>query len=164
MAQHHSYLIRAIVAISFQLHFICLNWAVDLPDYSAYLNDSESFKLVTHLLCLLFGYLGLSTQISFTLDLLCLFSFPFRICRTIYTKSYFFLLWLNNAVVDILTIEVRYWVTCPYPKYLLKDSFKMVYICALPLLFSLLAVAKIYSLLMSAVLVLFKTTIVNFML
>jgi hypothetical protein len=115
MAQHHSFLIRTIVTISFQLHLICLNWAVDLPDYSAYLNDSESFKMVTHLLCQLFGYLGLSTQMCFTVDLVSLFSFPFKLCRRLCQKTFTSLQHLKNALIDILTIDRRYWVTCPYP-------------------------------------------------
>lgn len=71
-AYYHSYLIKTIITISFQLNFLCLNWVVDLPDYSTYLNDSELFTIVTHSLCVLFGYLGLSTQMSFTLDLVAL--------------------------------------------------------------------------------------------
>ena len=51
-------------------------------------------------------------------------------------------------MINILTIKREYWVTCPYSEYLLKDTFKIVYICALPLVFYLIFLTKIYSLLM----------------
>ena len=80
-AYYHSYLIKTIVTLSFQLNFLCLNWAVDLPDYSTHLNHSELFAVVTHSLCVLFGYLGLSTQICFILDLVALIACPFRLMK-----------------------------------------------------------------------------------
>lgn len=81
LAGYYAFLIRTMVTVSFQLQFVCLNWAVELPDYSVYLNDSESFKMATHRLCLLLGFLGLSTQISFFLDIVHLFGHPFIVLR-----------------------------------------------------------------------------------
>lgn len=150
LVSYHSFLIRTIVTISFQLHLISLNWVVDLPDYSAYLNDSESFKLVTVLLCLLFGYLGLSTQISFILDLISIFSYPFRAFRRICDRAQESVISVKNAMIDILTTKRKYWLTCPYPDYLLSDAMKIVYICSLPLIFSLIIFLKAYSTLLSS--------------
>ncbi len=63
-------------------------------------------------------------------------------------------------MISILTIKRKYWVTCPYPEYLLNDTFKIVYICALPLVFYLIFLTKIYSLFMAALIFIFKTIIV----
>ena len=150
LVSYHSFLIKTIVTISFQLHLISLNWVVDLPDYSAYLNDSESFKLVTVLLCLLFGYLGLSTQISFILDLISIFSYPFRAFRRLCDKTQKGVISVKNAMIDILTTKRKYWLTCPYPDYLLSDTLKIAYICSLPLIFSLILFLKAYSILLSS--------------
>lgn len=152
-ASYHSFIIKTIVTVSFQLHLLSLNWAVDLPDYSAYLNDSESFKMITGLLCLIFGYLGLSTQICYILDLISIFSYPFRLLRRLCDQAYLSLLNLKSMIIDILTINQKYWVTCPYPSYLLRDTFKIAYICALPLILSLLILTKAYSILMSTLIV-----------
>jgi len=37
---YHSFFVETIVTITYQLHLLSLNWAVDLPDYSTYLKDS----------------------------------------------------------------------------------------------------------------------------
>jgi hypothetical protein len=115
LASYHSFLIKTIVTISFQLHLLSLNWVADLPDYSAFFNDSEAFKLITGLLCLVFGYLGLSTLISFILDIILVFSYPFRVMRTVCDGVYASLEKLRKAIFDILTLERSYWITCPYP-------------------------------------------------
>lgn len=109
--------------------------------------------MITGLLCLIFGYLGLSTQISFTLDLVSFFSYPFRALRKLSDKAYLRLVTLKSTLIDILTINKKYWVTCPYPEYLLTDTYKLVYICALPLIFSLIVLTKVYSILMSTLIV-----------
>lgn len=112
---YHSFLVETIVTISYQLHLLSLNWVVDLPDYSAYLKESESVKMITTLFYLLFGFIGLSTQISFTLDLISIFSYPFRALRRFCDRAYHKLNELKGIMVDILTIKKKYWVTCPYP-------------------------------------------------
>ena len=157
---YHCYLIETIVTVTYQLHLLSLNWAVEIPDYSAYLKDSEAVRMITILLYLLFGFLGLSTQISFTLDLISLFSYPFRAMRRFTEKANGRLLELKDVMVSILTIKKKYWVTCPYPEYLLNDTFKIVYICALPLVFYLIFLTKVYSLFMGALILLFSTLIV----
>lgn len=81
---YHCFFIQTIVTITYQLHLLSLNWAIDLPDYSVYLKDSEAVKMITILFYLLFGFIGLSTQISFTLDLISIFSYPFRALRRIF--------------------------------------------------------------------------------
>ena len=80
--------------------------------------------------------------------------------RKFFEKSHNQLLNLKEVMVNILTIKKKYWVTCPYPEYLLNDTFKIVYICALPLVFYLIFLTKAYSVLMSTLIVLFKTIIV----
>lgn len=75
---YHCFFVETIVTITFQLHLLSLNWAVDLPDYSAYLKESEAVKMITILFYVIFGFIGISTQISFTLDLISVFSYPFR--------------------------------------------------------------------------------------
>ena len=62
-------------------------------------------------------------------------------------------------MINILTIKREYWVTCPYSEYLLKDTFKIVYICALPLVFYLIFLTKISSLLMQILVFTFNTII-----
>lgn len=150
LVSYHSFLIKAIVTISYQLHLFSLNWAIDIPDYSAYLNDSESFKMITSLLCLLFGYLGLSTQISFMLDLISIFSYPFRAFSTACDKARASLIFVKNSMIDILSIQKKYWLTCPYPDYFLSNPLKIVYICSLPLIFFLIIFLKAYSILISS--------------
>lgn len=71
---------------------------------------------------------------------------------------------LKDIMINILTIKKKYWVTCPYPEYLLNDTFKIVYICALPLVFYLIFLTKIYSLFMGALILIFQTLIVHFFL
>jgi hypothetical protein len=78
LVSYHSFFMETIVTITYQLNLLSLNWAVDLPDYSAFLKESESVHMVTTLLYLVFGLIGLSTQIALTLDLISLFSYPFK--------------------------------------------------------------------------------------
>lgn len=78
---YHTFFVETIVTITYQLHLLSLNWVIDLPDYSAYLKESEGIKIITILFYLLFGFIGLSTQISFTLDLISIFSYPFKAMR-----------------------------------------------------------------------------------
>ena len=162
LASYHSFFIETIVSVSFQLHLISLNWVADIPDYSAYLNDSESLKMVAGLLCLVFGYLGLSTLISFMLDLILVFSYPFKVMRTISDRVYASLQKLRQAMIDILTLNRGYWITCTHPSYLMKDTYKIIYICALPLLCSLILLAKVYSIFMSALILISEAIIVLF--
>ena len=56
LLSYHSFLIKTIVTISYQLHLISLNWVVDIPDYSAYLNDICSLPLVFFLIIFLKAY------------------------------------------------------------------------------------------------------------
>jgi hypothetical protein len=142
--------IKTIVTISYQLHLISLNWVADIPDYSLYLNDSESFKMITGILCLLFGYLGLSTQFSFIVDLISIFSYPLRAVKIICELTKKKLVFFKSSIIDILSIRKKYWLTCPYPDYLLSDSLKIVYICSLPLLLSLITFLKAYSVIVSS--------------
>jgi hypothetical protein len=60
-------------------------------------------------------------------------------------------------MISILTIKKKYWVTCPYPEYLLNDTFKIIYICALPLVFYLLFITKLYCLFMNTLILIFST-------
>ena len=154
---YHCFFVETIVTITYQLHLLSLNWAIDLPDYSAYLMDSEAVKLVTVLFFLLFGLAGLSTQLSLTLDIISIFSYPFRAMRRFFDRSCSQLVKLKDIMINILTIKKKYWVTCPYPEYLLNDTFKIVYICALPLVFYLIFLTKIYSILMGTLILIFKT-------
>jgi hypothetical protein len=154
---YHCFFVETIVTITYQLHLLSLNWAVELPDYSAYLSESEALKMVTALFYLLFGLIGLSTQITLTLDLISIFSYPFRALRRSSEKACSQLIRLKDIMIDILTIKKKYWVTCPYPEYLLNDTFKIIYICALPLVFYLIFLTKIYSLFMGALILIFKT-------
>ena len=147
---YHYFFVETIVTITYQLHLLSLNWAIDLPDYSAFLKESEAVRMVTLLVYLLFGLIGLSTQIALTLDLISLFSYPFRAMRRGCIKCSEHLTDLKDVMVNILTIKKKYWVTCPYPEYLLNDTFKIVYICALPLVFYLIFLTKAYSLFMGA--------------
>lgn len=159
LLEYHSFLVETIVTITYELNLLSLNWALDLPDYSAYLKDSEAIKMITVLLYLLFGCIGLSTQISFTLDLISVFSYPFRVMHRFFDRSCSYLVELKDTLINILTIKKKYWVTCPYPEYLLNDTFKIVYICALPLVFYLIFFTKIYSILMASLVLVFKTII-----
>lgn len=157
---YHTFFIETIVTITYQLHLLSLNWVVDLPDYSAYLQDSEAVKLIATLFYLLFGCIGISTQIAFTLDLISVFSYPFRVLRRLCDWACGELIRIKDIMISILTIKRKYWVTCPYPEYFLNDTFKIVYICALPLVFYLIVLTKLYSLLMASLIVVFKTIIV----
>ena len=157
LISYHYFFVETIVTITYQLHLLSLNWAVDLPDYSAYLKDSEAVRMITVLLYLLFGFIGLSTQISLTIDLISVFSYPFRALRRFCEKACGHLIQLKDVMINILTIKKKYWVTCPYPEYLLNDTFKIVYICALPLVFYLIFLTKLYSLFMGALILIFKT-------
>lgn len=159
LLEYHSFLVETMVTITYQLHLLSLNWAVDLPDYSAYLKGSEAVRMVTVLLYLLFGCIGLSAQISFTLDLISVFSYPFRAMHRFCDWACNELVKLKDTMINILTIKKKYWVTCPYPEYLLNDTFKIVYICALPLVFYLIFLTKAYSLFMAALVLVFKTII-----
>ena len=78
LIDYHCYLVEAIVTITYQLLLLSSNWAIDLPDYSAFLKESEAIKMITILFYLVLGLLGLSTQMAFTIDLLKIFSYPFR--------------------------------------------------------------------------------------
>ena len=78
---YHCFVVQTIITITYQLHLLSLNWAVELPDYSTYLRDSEALQMITTFFYLLCGFVGLSTQISFTLDLILIFSYPFRALR-----------------------------------------------------------------------------------
>ena len=44
LALYHTFLVETIVTISYQLHLFSLNWVIDVPDYSAYLKESESME------------------------------------------------------------------------------------------------------------------------
>lgn len=156
----HVFFVETIVTITYQLHLLSLNWAVYLPDYSAYLKDSEAVRLITTLFYLLFGCIGLSTQVAFTLDLISVFSYPFRALRRFCDWACGELIRVKDIMISILTIKRKYWVTCPYPEYLLNDTFKIVYICALPLVFYLIFLTKLYSLFMATLILIFKTIIV----
>ena len=112
---YHCFFVETIVTITYQLHLLSLNWAIDLPDYSAYLKDSEAVRMVTILFYLLFGLMGLSTQVAFTLDLISIFSYPFKALRRIFENCCSRLIELKNTMINILTIKKKYWVTCPYP-------------------------------------------------
>ena len=81
LISYHCFFVETIVTITYQLHLLSLNWAIDLPDYSAFIKDSEAIKMITVLFYLLFGFIGLSTQIAFTLDIINIFSYPFRALR-----------------------------------------------------------------------------------
>ena len=153
---YHCFFVETMVAITYQLHLLSLNWAVDLPDYSAFLKESEAVRMVTILFYLLFGFMGLSTQIAFTLDLISVFSYPFRVLRRFFENTCSKLISLKEVMVNILTIKRKYWVTCSYPEYLLNDTFKIVYICALPLVFYLILVTKLYSLFMGSLILTFN--------
>ena len=154
---YHYFFVETIVTITYQLHLLSLNWAIDLPDYSAFLKESEAVHMITLLVYLLFGLIGLSNQIALTLDLISLFSYPFRALRRFCNWSSGQLTEIKDVMVNILTIKKKYWVTCPYPEYLLNDTFKIVYICALPLVFYLIFLTKVYSLFMGALILIFST-------
>ena len=115
LISYHYFFVETIVTITYQLHLLSLNWAVDLPDYSAYLKESEAVRMITILFYLLFGFIGLSTQISLTLDLISVFSYPFRALRRFCEKACGHLINLKDIMINILTIKKKYWVTCPYP-------------------------------------------------
>lgn len=149
-----------MVAVTYQLHLLSLNWVVELPDYSAFLKESEGIKIITTLLYLLFGFMGLSAQICFTLDLISVFSYPFRALQRLCKRMSSSLIELKESMVSILTIKRQYWVTCPYPEYLLSDTFKVVYICALPLVYYLIFLTKIYEWFMGALILVFQLCIV----
>lgn len=102
----------------------------------------------------LFGLIGLSTQLSFTLDLISIFSYPFRALRRGCQKTCSELIKLQEIIKNILTIKKKYWVTCPYPEYLLNDCFKIVYICALPVVYYLIFITKVYSILLGGIILL----------
>lgn len=104
--------------------------------------------MITTFFYFLFGLIGLSTQISFTLDLISIFSYPFRALKRATEKACSQLVNLKDIMINILTIKKKYWVTCPYPEYLLNDCFKIIYICALPIVFYLILLTKVYSLLL----------------
>lgn len=161
LVSYHFFLVETIVTITYQLHLLSLNWAVDLPDYSAFLKESEAVRIVTVLLYLLFGFIGLSTQVALTLDLISIFSYPFRALRRFFESTCTHLINLKEVMINILSIKKQYWVTCPYPEYLLNDTFKIVYICALPLVFYLIFLLKLSSLFMGALILIFQTLIVN---
>ena len=63
--------------------------------------------MVAGLLCLVFGYLGLSTLISFMLELILVFSYPFKVMRTICDRVYASLQKLRKAIIDILRQRSR---------------------------------------------------------
>ena len=71
--------------------------------------------MIAGLVCLVFGYLGLSTLISFMLDIILVFSYPFKVMRTICDRVYASLQKLRKATIDILTLNRGYWITCPHP-------------------------------------------------
>ena len=118
--------------------------------------------MITGLLCLLYGYLGLSTQISFIIDLISIFSYPFRALRKICELTKNKLIFVKSSIIDILSIKKKYWLTCPYPDYLLSDSLKIVYICSLPIVLSLIIFLKAYSVLVSSLNLIAETAIVFF--
>lgn len=111
--------------------------------------------------CVGLGWLGLSTQIWLTVDLVYISSYPFRGFLKMCNFGHHHLLYVKHAVIDILTIKRKYWVTCPYPEYFLADPYKIVYVCTLPLIFVLLALTRIYSILMSFLIILSEIVMVT---
>ena len=140
----HEHFISLIVLISHNVHHWFLQFIAPLPDYSIFLQESYSLKLGLCYLYLLFGYFGLSSQIVLTVDLIYFFNLPTIIVYKLLAKLYQLLMKGFKVIMDILTIEREFWITCPYNELLLSDSFKIVCIAVLPILGFLIVVVVFY--------------------
>jgi hypothetical protein len=68
---------------------------------------------------------------------------------------------VKNYLIDVLTIPHKQWVTCPYPQHLLADTYKLIYICALPLTYFIVTLVHVYSCVMVCVNAVFEAIIVR---
>jgi hypothetical protein len=89
---YHQYLMNLVMILSHQVHHWYLSMIIpNLPNYSDYLQDSTSIKLVLIYTLLIAGYLGLSVQLNATLDLIFLFNIPtiliYRLLAYIYSRT-----------------------------------------------------------------------------
>jgi hypothetical protein len=103
---YHEHFLQFIIVISHNVHHWFIQFiATDVPDYSSLLQSSYYLKAILCYVYLLFGYLGLSSQIILTVDLIYLFNLPTIVIYKLLAKIYQFLIKYFKIVVEILTID-----------------------------------------------------------
>jgi hypothetical protein len=131
-----------------------------VPDYSIKMQNIITFRGILCYIYIIYGYVGLSSQITLTVDLIYLFNMPTILIYKILARTYQFLLKITHIIKDILTINKEYWLTCPYPCLLLNDGIKLVYIATVPIIFYLIIVTVFYYFWLTIVIVVLKMLIV----
>lgn len=76
VVDYHGWLAGGVVTATHHVHHWFLSLVLPLPDYSQALADSVTLRVGLCYLYLLFGYLGISSQLALTLDLLFLANLP----------------------------------------------------------------------------------------
>jgi hypothetical protein len=119
-----------------------------------------SYKGILFYLYIIYGYVGLSAQITLTVDCIYLFNMPTILIYKILAIIYQFLLRIVKVMNNLLSINEAYWLTCPYPSFLLRDGMKIIYIAMVPVLAYLLIIIVFYYLWLAVVIVCLKIFIV----
>lgn len=120
-----------------------------------------SFKGILCYLYIIFGYVGLSSQITLTVDLIYVFNMPTIFIYKILAHLYQFLLKIVKIMTNLLTINKQYWLSCPYHPFLLSDGMKIIYIAIIPLLAYLIIVIMFYYLWLAVVIACLKIFMVD---
>jgi hypothetical protein len=153
--------VEFIVLVSHQVHHWFLQLIADVPDFSTALRSSYLIKLLLCHLYLVFGYCGLSAQVTLTVDLIYLCNLPTIALYKLLAKTYQFLLKYFLILVELLTKSEARWLSCPYPSWMLRDSCKILYIACLPIFSFLMVVTAFYYIWLTFVIVALKIIMVN---
>lgn len=157
---YHEHFVELIVLVSHQVHHWFLQLIADVPDFSNTLRSSYAVKLALCHLYLIFGYIGLSAQVTLTVDLIYLCNLPTIALYKLLAKAYQLLLKYLWVLVELLSKSEERWLSCPYPSWMLQDGCKVVYICCLPILTFLMVVVAFYYIWLTFVIVALKIVIV----
>lgn len=102
---YHQNFIYLIWLISHEVHRWFINFIIQVPEYSIKIQNIIAFRGIICYIYIIYGYIGLSSQITLTLDLIYLFNMPTILIYKLLARTYQFLLKITSIIKDILTIN-----------------------------------------------------------
>ena len=154
-------MVQCILIVSHHVHHWFFSLATDIPDLSQPLSNSLTFRYFLCYLYIVFSYIGLSAQVTLTVDLIYLFNLPTILIYKAVARAYTLLGKTLKTLWQLFTRREETWLTCPYPSYLLSDKFKIIFGGLILLLFYLLSILAFYYLWLAVVIVALRLIMVR---
>lgn len=102
---YHDYFIDLSLIVSHHVHHWFIRLITSVPDYSSVLKNSYDLKICLCYIYLIFGYMGFSSQIILTVDLIYLLNLPTIFIYKLLAKCYQYLKRYINIIINILKIK-----------------------------------------------------------